>query len=265
MSQNLKITFLGCGDSAGVPRIGGDWGDCDPSDPKNRRTRPSILVQSETTTLVVDTGPDFGLQLTRENIKTIDAIIYTHDHSDHVAGIDDIRILRGRMGKNMPIYLDARTYNSLYERYKYMFEQSSPFYPVTIDSTIWTDADFGKTQKIGDIEFIPFEQDHGQGNISLGFRFGDFGYSTDMRNLDDKALSILKGVKTWVADCADYAHGHGTLHADLPTVLRLNAEIGAEMVYLTHLKMFYDYNKMLAGLPKGYEPAYDGLVINAII
>ena len=263
MTQNLKITILGCGDSAGVPRIGGDWGACDPSNPKNRRTRPSILVQSDTTSLVVDTGPDFGLQLTRENLKTIDAVLYTHDHNDHVAGIDDVRILRGRMDKNMPLYMDARTHAVLSDRFNYIFEQHSPFYPVTVDANIWGAPDFGKTCKIGDIEFIPFEQDHGQGNISLGFRFGDFGYSTDMRNLDDKAISILKGVKTWIADCADFGHGHGTLHADLPTVLRLNAEIGAEKVYLTHLKIFYDYNQMLAGLPKGYEPAYDGLVIEA--
>lgn len=263
MSQQLKITFLGCGDSAGVPRIGGDWGNCDPANPKNRRTRPSIVVQSETTTIIVDTGPDFSAQLTRENIMNVDAILYTHDHSDHVAGIDDVRIIRGRMGKNVPIYLDQPTYNSLVERYGYMFTQVSSFYPVTVDATILGEPDFCKMHKIGDIEFVPFQQDHGQGNISLGFRFGDFAYSTDMRNLDDKAIAVLKGVKTWVADCADYGHGHATLHADFPTVQNLNAQIGAEMVYLTHLKMFYDYDKMIAALPKGYEPAYDGLTISA--
>ncbi|OFW87957.1 MAG: hypothetical protein A3J37_01020 [Alphaproteobacteria bacterium RIFCSPHIGHO2_12_FULL_45_9] len=265
MSRSLKITILGCGDSAGVPRIGGDWGNCDPATPKNRRTRPSIMVQSDTTTIVVDTGPDFGLQLTRENIKTVDAILYTHDHSDHVAGIDDLRIIQGRINKKVPIYLDKKTHQSLKTRYGYIFEQTSTFYPAVVDVHLFAKESMRQKHQIGDIEFIPFEQDHGQGNISLGFRFGDFGYSTDMRNLDDKAVSILKGVKTWVADCADFAHGHGTLHADLPTVERLNAEIGAEKVYLTHLKMFYDYNKMAAALPKGFEPAYDGLIINAQI
>lgn len=266
MTENtLKITFLGCGDSAGVPRIGGEWGNCDPSNPKNRRMRPSILVQSAATSIVVDTGPDFGLQLTRENLKRIDAVLYTHGHNDHVAGIDDLRILRARMDRNIPVYLDGRTYKELVERFRYMFEQNSPFYPVAVETLIWGEGDFGNPHKVGDIEFIPFEQDHGQGNISLGFRFGDFGYSTDMRNLDDRAVSILKGVKTWVADCADYAHGHGTLHADFATVQRLNAQIGAEKVYLTHLKIFYDYDKLLTELPAGYEPAYDGLVIKAQI
>lgn len=258
----IKVTILGCGDSAGVPRIGGDWGNCDSSNPRNRRTRPSIMIRSQSTTIVVDTGPDFGLQLTRENVKLVDAILYTHDHSDHVSGMDDVRILQGRMdGHKMPIYLDDRTYQGVKERYKYIFEQSSVFYPVTVDVNIWGQGDFGRVHRIGDIDIIPFEQDHGQGNISLGFRIGDFGYSTDMRDLDDKAVSILKGVTTWVADCADYAHGHGTLHADFPTVERLNREIGAEQVYLTHLKMFYDYETLKSSLPEGYEPAYDGLVI----
>lgn len=261
--KTLKIRILGCGDSAGVPRIGGDWGDCNPANPKNRRTRPSILVQSETTSLVIDTGPDFGLQLTRENLKTIDAVLYTHDHNDHIAGIDDLRIIRGRIGRNIPIYSDKRTYESLKARFAYMFIEQSPFYPTVINPHIWNQNDFGKKQRFGDIEFIPFEQDHGEGNISLGFRFGDFGYSTDMRHLDGRALSILKGIKTWVADCADYAHGHGTLHANLPIVQKLNAEIGAEIVYLTHLKMFYDYDKMCLDLPEGYTPAYDGLLLEA--
>lgn len=265
MAKNLKITILGCGDSAGVPRIGGDWGNCNPSNPKNRRTRPSIMVQSETATIVIDTGPDFGLQLTRENIKTLDAVFYTHDHSDHVSGIDDIRIIQGRMGNKIPVYLDAPTHKTLNARYKYIFEQASPFYPAAVEPTIWDQSDFGKTHKVGDIEFSVFEQDHGHGNISLGFRFGDFGYSTDMRDLDDKAVSVLKGIKIWVADCADFAHGSGTLHANFPVVERLNAIIGADQVYLTHLKMFYDYDELAAALPSGYAPCYDGLVLKAHI
>ena len=264
-SKNLKITILGCGDSAGVPRIGGDWGNCDPSNPKNRRTRPSIMVQSDTTTIIVDTGPDFGLQLTRENIQKIDAVLYTHDHADHVTGIDDLRIIQGRLGHKIPIYLDDQTYKVLSDRYRYIFKQSSPYYPEVVEPHIFKGSDFGSVCRTGDIDYIPFQQDHGQGNISLGFRFGDFGYSTDMRDLDDKALSTLKGVKTWIADCADYAHGHATLHADFPSVQRLNGIIGAEQVYLTHLKMFYDYQSMAKELPSLYEPAFDGLIIKAAV
>lgn len=261
MTANYKITILGCGDSAGVPRIGGDWGNCDPSNPRNRRTRPSIMVQSATTTLVVDTGPDFNTQMTRQGIKTIDGVLYTHAHSDHIAGMDDLRILQGRTGKRIPLYADSITLNELTGRYGYIFEQVSTFYPAVVDINILEDEKFGSTHSIGDIDFIPYAQDHGQGNRSLGFRFGDIGYSTDMIDLDESSLDTLKGIKIWIADCADYAHGHGTLHSTLPNVKRLNAIIGAEKVYLTHLKMFYDYKTLCDELPDGYEPAYDGLII----
>ncbi len=262
-SKSLKITVLGCGDSAGVPRIGGEWGDCDPSNPRNRRTRPSIMVQSDTTTLVVDTGPDFSAQLTRENTKTIDGVLYTHAHSDHIGGMDDLRILQMRTEKKIPIYGDTRTMDELKKRFWYLFQQVSTFYPIIVEDNIIPEDGFGKTYRVGDIDFIPFIQDHGMGNRSLGFRFGDFGYSTDMMNLDDTALGILKGAKTWIADCADYSNGFGTLHCTFPNVQKFNAVIGAEQVYLTHLKMFYDYNKVCAELPDGYCLAHDGLIINA--
>jgi len=259
--MTYKITFLGCGDSAGVPRIGGDWGNCNPNNSKNRRTRPSIMVQSDTTTIVVDTGPDFGLQLTRENVQNIDAVLYTHDHSDHIMGIDELRIIQGRRGQKIPIYLDKKTCDGLSLRFEYIFKQTSDFYPAVVNPHIFDESKMGIEFSVGDIKFIPFIQDHGLGNRSLGFRFGDIGYSTDMCNLDNKALSILKGVTTWIADCADYSNGHGTLHCTFPTVQRLNDVIGANQVYLTHLKMFYDYDELAAELPKGYAPAYDGLKI----
>lgn len=217
------------------------------------------MVQSPSTTLVVDTGPDFNVQLTRENVKIVDAILYTHSHSDHVTGMDDLRIIQGRSKKLIPVYLDDLTLTDLKNRFGYVFEQESAFYPAVVKPYIFSEADFGKVHTVGDIDFIPFQQDHGQGNISLGYRFGDIGYSTDMNSLDADAISVLKGIKIWIADCADYAHGHGTLHATLPDVLELNKKIGAEKVYLTHLKFFYDYQKMLSNLPIGYEPAYDGL------
>lgn len=258
---DLAITILGCGDSAGVPRIGNDWGKCDPQEPRNRRTRPSIMVRSPTTTLVVDTGPDFGLQLTRETIQTVDAILYTHAHSDHVMGMDDLRIIQGRIKRRIPIYADAGTLAELERRFEYIFEEKSSYYPTVVDVHVLDKRHWGYKQIVGDIEFIPFVQDHGQGITSLGFRFGDVGYSTDMIDLDDVALNVLQGIKVWIADCADFAHGHGTLHSTLPNVQRLNNIISAPLVYLTHLKMFYDYQELCAALPSGYIPAYDGLKI----
>jgi phosphoribosyl 1,2-cyclic phosphate phosphodiesterase len=259
--KNLKITILGCGDSAGVPRIGGDWGNCDPTNPRNRRTRPSIMVQSETTTIVVDTGPDFNAQLTRENVQAIDGVLYTHAHSDHIAGMDDLRIIRGRINRKIPIYGDVKTLDEIKRRFGYLFKEVSSFYPAVVEENIFLEDSFGDIFKIGDIDFIPFIQDHGMGNTSLGFRFGNVGYSTDMANLDERALSVLKGVKTWIADCADYSNGHGTLHSTLPIVLKLNETIRAKQVYLTHLKMFDDYQTLCNESPDGYTPLHDGLVI----
>ena len=212
MSDNAhRITILGCGDSAGVPRIGGDWGACDPANSKNRRTRASIMVQSETTTLVIDTGPDFCAQLTREGIQKVNALLYTHAHSDHVAGMDDVKILSATAGGKIPVYADAITVKEVQRRFGYLFEQTSEFYPAVVEARVLAESSMGQSQRIGDIDVIPFVQDHGQGNRSLGFRFGDVGYSTDMRGLDEAALSVLKGVRVWIADCADYSRGHGTL------------------------------------------------------
>lgn len=255
------ITILGCGDSAGVPRIGGDWGNCDPIESRNRRTRPSIMVQSDTTTLVVDTGPDFNLQMTREQVRQIDAVLYTHAHSDHITGMDELRIFQGRSGNRVPIYVDATTLQEVRQRFGYMFEQVSSYYPPVVDVRELTKDAMGREFFVGDIPVVPFIQDHGQGITSLGFRFGNVGYSTDMCNLDDAAIDALKGVDVWIADCADYAHGHGTLHSTFENVKKLNAHIGARQVYLTHLKMFYDYQSMCRDLPQGFAPAYDGLQI----
>ncbi len=258
------ITILGCGDGAGVPRVGNVWGNCDPNEPRNIRSRPSIAIQRGATNLIVDTGVDFSHQLTRAEIKEITAILYTHSHSDHVNGIDDIRFVAGRMKQKIPVYADQQTYDELYLRFRYIFEQISPYYPAVVDVHRLDDGAFGTLHQIGDITYVPFLQDHGQGGRSLGFRFGDVGYSTDMANLDEKALTALKGIKVWIADCADFhTPDHYLFHSNLPNVQRLNEIIGAETVYLTHLRHLHDYGTMMKTCPTGYYPAYDGLRIRS--
>jgi len=258
----LKITIMGCGNSAGVPTIGNFWGNCDPHEPKNRRTRPSIAVQSETTNLVVDTGPDFREQINRTNIPMIDAVVYTHGHGDHVSGIDDLRVLRFRSKKFIPIYSNKETIAELSQRFDYMFIERAAIYPKSVEPHIIDEYHHPVT--VGDITFTPFEQDHGTCK-SIGLRFGDFAYSTDVVRLDERALEALHGVKTWVVDAAGYNMETVTVHFALRDVLAMNKIVKAEKVYLTHMPPSMDYKTVFKELPDGFEPAYDGLILHANI
>lgn len=260
------ITILGCGNSSGVPAIGNYWGACDPQEPKNERSRSSILIKSDQTTLIVDTGPDFRHQLNRENIGNIDAVLYSHHHSDHTAGIDELRALKFRNKKEcIAIYVNKKTCHELQHRFHYLFHggDHALYPPILKANEIMPDA-YGKKMQIGDIIITPFEQDHGTCQ-SVGYRFGDTAYSVDILTLDDKALETLKGIKTWIVDCAGYHDADNPVHAHLNTIYKLNETIKAETVYLTSLSFIMDYQTLIDELPDGYDPCYDGLKINVTL
>lgn len=264
--MSLKITVMGCGNSAGVPMIGNFWGQCDPNEPKNRRLRPSIAVQSAETTIVVDTGPDFKAQVNNTGIQTIDGVLYTHAHSDHLHGIDDLRVLRLRNKSIIPIYGDSATIREIEERFAYLFLEHGPdgLYPRAVDAQIIQDSDMGQDMVIGDIGFVPFIQSHGSAGRSLGFRFGNLAYSTDMTDLDQQALESIRGIRTWIIDCNGYKMPHNHVHGTLKSVMALNEIVQASQVYLTHMPAFMDYQTVVKELPQGYAPAYDGLVLEAV-
>lgn len=256
-----RVTVLGCGNSTGVPAIGNYWGACDPNEPKNNRTRCSIAVQTNTTTLIVDTGPDFSAQLTRERISHIDGVLYTHMHSDHVNGIDELRVIRFRNKTLVPIYSNAETMADLKTRFPYLFDGgNSALYPPILEPHLLDEQHFGTSRHFGDIAYVPFRQDHGS-CTSVGYRFGDLGYSVDIFNLDNMAVNILKGVRTWIVDGAAYNQSNNSVHANLETIFRLNQSIGAAQVYITSLTLSMDYQTLISELPQGYAPAYDGLKI----
>lgn len=259
--DEIILTVLGCGDGGGVPRIGGEWGKCNPDNPKNRRTRPSVMVQSKTTTIVVDTGVDFYGQLTRYNVMDISAVLYTHAHADHINGMDDLRSFFRRTERPTPCFMDRPTYVEIDARFGYLLQELTHLYPRVTDVHLLEDADMGQERTIGDIRFTPFIQDHGANGRSLGFRFGDVGYSTDMVALDEQAIKVLKDCRVWIADCADFGKENRFVHAALPEVIALRDEIGAEQVFLTHLGIGLDYDALLSACPAGMEPAYDGLRI----
>lgn len=258
--MTMTFTILGCGNSAGTPSIGNQWGVCDPAEPKNRRTRPAAMVQTDTTTLVIDTGPDFKEQANRHDVSKVDAVFYTHAHADHISGVEELRVLRLRHQKLIPIYGNRPTIDELRQRFDYLFFERHTIYPQVLEPHIIEPQEMHESMTIGDITFTPFIQDHGTCE-SIGLRFGDVAYSTDMLNLSQQALEVLIGCKIWVVDAAAYKMEHNYVHANLKKIFEYNQVIQAEQVYLTHMPSFMDYATLCAELPDGYKPAHDGLTL----
>lgn len=252
-----EFILLGSSVSSGVPAIGNDWGVCDPSEPKNRRNRACALVRTERTTLVVDTGPDFRQQMNDMDIAMLDAVLYTHEHSDHIQGIDELRVVSGRMRKLVDIYGNETTISGLLRRFDYLFEEQSNYKKVLKPHVI-RNEDYGTEMKIGDISFVPFYQNHGN-CICTGYRFGNVGYSADMLSLPEESIEVLKGIEIWIADGAGHHMEDHRTHAPLSRIYELNKQIQASKVYITGLSKFMDYQILKGELPAGFEPAYDGM------
>lgn len=267
----MKITVLGCGSSGGVPVAGGlssngqqhpdgDWGACNPENPRNRRRRASILVEDRGTTVLVDTTPDLREQLLSVGVRRLDAVFYTHAHADHCHGIDDLRGINMFMGEAIPAYCDKETLDDIGAKFAYAFRPPSAekrFYrPCLVPNVV--DMDGGGEFKVGEICVKAFVQDHGPVR-SLGFRFGDFAYSTDVHGLDARAFAALKGIKAWVVDCMR-EKPHPT-HSHTAQTLEWIARAAPERAWLTHMDQSMDYDDLARRLPRGVEPAYDGLVI----
>ena len=252
----MKLRILGCGTSSGVPRIGNDWGACDPRDPRNGRTRASIMVSTETTRVLVDTSPDMRAQLLAANIAEFDAVIWTHDHADHCHGIDDLRQIYHALGGPVDGYARSDTLRSLEHRFGYAFFGRDGYPPTVVGHAL---AD---RLVVGDIEISIVDQPHG--NItSAGIRFESnglsIGYSTDLNDLPDDCIALFQGVDLWVVD-ALRVRPHPT-HAHLGQTLEWIARVTPERAVLTHMDQSMDYATLAASLPEGILPAYDGLEI----
>jgi len=260
----LEFTILGCGSSGGVPRADGEWGACDPDDPRNRRSRCSLLVrrksgveQLDETTILIDASPDLRSQTAAAGAKRMDAVLLTHDHADQVHGIDDVRAFFINQRRRIPCWMNAATRDTMERRFDYIFEDQGGYPAICSAQDL---PPHGRSWSVdgpsGAIPIVNFDQDHG-GIRSVGYRVGPVGYCSDVVGLPSDAMKALAGVEVFIVDALRY-RPHPT-HATVAEALAWIAELKPRRGILTNMHIDLDYTALAAQLPLGVEPAYDGL------
>ena len=250
----MRAIVLGCGTSSGVPRIGGDWGACDPGDPRNARTRASLLIQTDTTTILVDTGPDMRAQLLAADVSAIDAVIWTHEHADHTHGIDDLRQVFHTRGAPVRGYARAQTLGVLQHRFGYVFAGRYG-YPPTAEPCLLEDIAI-----VGDITVRTVDQPHGEiQSAGLRFEHGGraIGYATDFDRVTPEMEQLYADLDLWVVDAL--RHRPHPTHPHLAMTLSAVERLAPRRAILTHMDQSMDYATLAAELPNGVEPGIDGL------
>lgn len=256
-----KAIIMGCGSSGGVPSLGIKgpyWGGCDPSNPRNFRTRASLYVEYENgVRFVVDTGADFRHHYLKHQLTDLSAVLYTHDHADHTHGIDELRSLYfARGSKIIPIYASKQTLDSLCQRFSYLFRPSFPIYPTVLEPKEIRQG----SVVISGVDLRAIEQGHGPDQKSIGYRFGSIAYSTDFNYLSDEAIEAYADLDVWVVDCLSYEPKKTHNHLDL--TLQWIEKVRPKRAILTHMNGSLDYETLKSSLPSHIEPAYDGLRID---
>jgi phosphoribosyl 1,2-cyclic phosphate phosphodiesterase len=265
-STSIIATILGCGSSGGVPRVGGNWGACDPANPKNRRRRCSLLIEgrtgdSEPTRIIVDTGCDLREQLLDANVDRVEAVLYTHEHADHTHGIDDLRVLALNNRKRVDVYFSHEAAQRIVPSFAYCFTAppDSSYPPILNQHLIEEGVPLTITGPGGDIEILPFRQDHGD-IFSLGFRVGGFVYSCDLNGIPPQSAEAVTGLDIWVLDALRPAP-HPS-HLSLGEALELVEMYKPREAVLTNLHIDLDYAETDAATPPHVRPAFDGLQID---
>lgn len=249
----MKVRILGCGTSSGVPRIGNDWGECDPNEPRNRRTRSSILIESGDERLLVDCGPDCREQLLSANVATLTAVVVTHDHADHCHGIDELRQVAYHVGDAIPLVARQEVLDRLNRRFGYAFK-GSELYPAVLRPIA-----AGKGMALGSAQIQFVDQPHG-GITSLGIRADEagksIGYSIDFHDTTTEMGELFQKLDVWICDCLR-RKPHPT-HAHLDAVLGWAREFSVGQLLLTHMDKSMDYATLRSELPDWAAPAFDG-------
>jgi phosphoribosyl 1,2-cyclic phosphate phosphodiesterase len=265
MPDCMHFTILGCGSSPGVPRITGDWGACDPANPKNRRRRAALLVErfaqdGGKTSVVIDTGPDFRDQMISAGVEHIDAVLYTHAHADHIHGIDDLRGYWQQQKRLIDIHADNFTLARLHESFAYCFNKpdGSGYPPILLAHEIVHGQAFEISGNGGIIRFEPLTQVHGS-ILSLGFRVGNFAYCPDVSDYPAATVDQMQGLDVLVIDALQY-RPHPS-HLSLDETLVWIDRFKPKRAILTHMHTPLDYETLTATLPAGVEPGFDGLCV----
>lgn len=263
--MRLRLTILGSGPAQGVPSVSQGWGQCDPAEPRNRRTRSSALLDiiddPQRVRILIDTSPDLREQCLRHDIRTLDAIFLTHAHSDHLHGIDDLREINRVIQAPLPVFGTLETLNAARARFPYAFGPKLDLetegiwrpwlepHPVDSAFTLFDHA----------IKLITLDHGH---SSTAGLRLGGLAYTTDVVRLDETAMEALMGVQIWVVGCiTDTPH---PTHAHLDAVLAWAARLKPKRIILTHMGPRLDYGTLRRALPEGIEPGYDGMVIDVV-
>ena len=261
MKSNIKITVLGTGTSVGIPALGKlGWGNCDPSNPKNRRQRCSVLIQNENTTILVDAGPDIKNQLIEHNVKKLDAVFITHQHSDHISGLDELRPFYFYNREKIKIYTNAETSDFLLTRFNYLFEKSASSQSYFNPPLELKHIEYFEELNVNDINIKSIKQNHGVID-TLGFIFNNkFGYCTDVVDFPDNSFNCLYDLKvliiTGLRESPHLAHAHFDLS------FNWIAKLKPKIAYLTHLSPESDHDVVTKLCPPNVYPAYDGLTID---
>ena len=258
--MELEVVILGSGSSGGVPRGDGDWGACDPTEPRNRRTRCSALIRRHSpdgvTSVLIDTSPDLREQALAAGIRHVDGVLFTHDHADQTHGIDDLRVFAIRSRQRIPAWMDAATREALTHRFDYIFE-SKLGYPAIVEARdipphgeVWAVDGAG-----GPVPVVTFDQAHGPIR-SVGYRCGPVAYSSDVSDLDEAAIEAVRGCDLWIVDALRYSP-HPT-HAHLERTLDWIARSGVRRAVLTNLHIDMDYKVLSEIVPPNVEVGFDG-------
>ncbi|MHC0448600.1 MAG: MBL fold metallo-hydrolase [Candidatus Lariskella arthropodorum] len=250
----LQVTVLGCGSSTGVPQVSCNCSVCSSADEKNKRLRSSILLNVNGKIIIIDTSPDFRQQALRYGIPKPDAVLYTHDHADHIGGADDIKTMVND-DETIPVFATELVAHTLKLKFRYLFEHVTRFYNKKMSINIFNHESFSAAG----VSVTPILQTHGE-SVSHGFRIGNFMYSTDVNELSDDAFSSIEGVHTWIIGCIRYCKS--PTHCNVEKALRWIDRVQPRHAIITHMGHEVEYNELASLLPKNVEPAYDGMILN---